>query len=282
MCNYSGTSCISSSSPERSLSVRCKLYFNNFLIKMNCCGSMVFDHNNETLSISVRLFICDFVRNSVAIFTSYWSNAIVLMSWTCYRCYLFFLIHGGKHYIEIKQWNTCSGKGEASGPGGGRRERHAVAVRRRALLLHRVLHALAVGDHRVALQMPRWVRRLHGEQRISEARCDLARLHNLYETYTICIKLTQFVWSCVSVADFVSSDSVWFTPSFWCCRICIIAGSVWISSWSCRSGSTSDSLSSSLLSPPGDALINVCLCLHAFTSLFYMWKLKSAIISVKV
>lgn len=38
---------------RRSLSLRCKLYFNNFLIKMNCCGSMVFDHNNETLSISV-------------------------------------------------------------------------------------------------------------------------------------------------------------------------------------------------------------------------------------
>ncbi|XP_072220998.1 structural maintenance of chromosomes protein 6 [Leuresthes tenuis] len=39
---------------RRSLSVRCKLYFNNFLIKMNCCGSMIFDHNNETLSISVK------------------------------------------------------------------------------------------------------------------------------------------------------------------------------------------------------------------------------------
>uniref|UniRef100_A0A3B5B604 Structural maintenance of chromosomes protein 6-like n=1 Tax=Stegastes partitus TaxID=144197 RepID=A0A3B5B604_9TELE len=38
----------------RSLSVRCKLYFNNFLIKMNCCGSMIFDHNNETLAISVK------------------------------------------------------------------------------------------------------------------------------------------------------------------------------------------------------------------------------------
>uniref|UniRef100_A0A3B5AVH8 Structural maintenance of chromosomes protein 6 n=1 Tax=Stegastes partitus TaxID=144197 RepID=A0A3B5AVH8_9TELE len=42
------------SSSSRSLSVRCKLYFNNFLIKMNCCGSMIFDHNNETLAISVR------------------------------------------------------------------------------------------------------------------------------------------------------------------------------------------------------------------------------------
>lgn len=39
---------------RRLVSVRCKLYFNNFLIKMNCCGSMVFDHNNETLSISVK------------------------------------------------------------------------------------------------------------------------------------------------------------------------------------------------------------------------------------
>ncbi|XP_063040294.1 structural maintenance of chromosomes protein 6 [Engraulis encrasicolus] len=39
---------------RRSLSVRCKLYFNNFLIKLQCCGSMKFDHNNETLSISVK------------------------------------------------------------------------------------------------------------------------------------------------------------------------------------------------------------------------------------
>ncbi|KAK3563704.1 hypothetical protein QTP86_034421 [Hemibagrus guttatus] len=39
---------------RRSLSVRCKLYFNNFLIKLRCCGSMMFDHNNETLSISVK------------------------------------------------------------------------------------------------------------------------------------------------------------------------------------------------------------------------------------
>uniref|UniRef100_A0AAQ5XFB7 Structural maintenance of chromosomes protein 6 n=1 Tax=Amphiprion ocellaris TaxID=80972 RepID=A0AAQ5XFB7_AMPOC len=38
---------------RRSLSVRCKLYFSNFLIKMNYCGSMIFDHNNETLAISV-------------------------------------------------------------------------------------------------------------------------------------------------------------------------------------------------------------------------------------
>ncbi|KAA0710832.1 Structural maintenance of chromosomes protein 6 [Triplophysa tibetana] len=39
---------------RRSLSVRCKLYFNNFMIKLQCCGSMMFDHNNETLSISVK------------------------------------------------------------------------------------------------------------------------------------------------------------------------------------------------------------------------------------
>uniref|UniRef100_A0AAQ5WWI7 Structural maintenance of chromosomes protein 6 n=1 Tax=Amphiprion ocellaris TaxID=80972 RepID=A0AAQ5WWI7_AMPOC len=39
---------------RRSLSVRCKLYFSNFLIKMNYCGSMIFDHNNETLAISVH------------------------------------------------------------------------------------------------------------------------------------------------------------------------------------------------------------------------------------
>lgn len=48
---------------------------------------------------------------------------------------------------------------------------------------------------------------------ISETQCDLARLHNLYQTYTICMRLTQFVWSCVSVADFVSSDSLWFHTS---------------------------------------------------------------------
>ncbi|XP_028250414.1 structural maintenance of chromosomes protein 6 isoform X2 [Parambassis ranga] len=39
---------------RRSLSVRCKLYFNNFLIRMNCSGSMIFDHNNEMLSIWVQ------------------------------------------------------------------------------------------------------------------------------------------------------------------------------------------------------------------------------------
>uniref|UniRef100_A0AAQ5YVV6 Structural maintenance of chromosomes protein 6 n=1 Tax=Amphiprion ocellaris TaxID=80972 RepID=A0AAQ5YVV6_AMPOC len=44
---------------RRSLSVRCKLYFSNFLIKMNYCGSMIFDHNNETLAISV----CDGVSD---------------------------------------------------------------------------------------------------------------------------------------------------------------------------------------------------------------------------
>ncbi|KAK7904232.1 hypothetical protein WMY93_016839 [Mugilogobius chulae] len=38
---------------RRSLSVRCKLYFTNFLVKLNCSGSMMFDHNNEKLSISV-------------------------------------------------------------------------------------------------------------------------------------------------------------------------------------------------------------------------------------
>lgn len=38
---------------RRSLSVRCKLYFNNFLIKLKCAGTMIFDHNNETLSITV-------------------------------------------------------------------------------------------------------------------------------------------------------------------------------------------------------------------------------------
>ncbi|KAK1792950.1 hypothetical protein P4O66_001673 [Electrophorus voltai] len=38
----------------RSLSVRCKWYFINFLFKLHCCGSMMFDHNNETLSISVK------------------------------------------------------------------------------------------------------------------------------------------------------------------------------------------------------------------------------------
>ncbi|ROL42817.1 Structural maintenance of chromosomes protein 6 [Anabarilius grahami] len=39
---------------RRSLSVRCKLYFNNFMMQLHCCGSMMFDHVNETLSISVK------------------------------------------------------------------------------------------------------------------------------------------------------------------------------------------------------------------------------------
>ncbi|XP_059374455.1 structural maintenance of chromosomes protein 6-like [Carassius carassius] len=41
-------------SMRRSLSVRCKLYFNNFMMQLNCCGSMMFNHINETLSISVK------------------------------------------------------------------------------------------------------------------------------------------------------------------------------------------------------------------------------------
>ncbi|KAL4624001.1 structural maintenance of chromosomes protein 6-like isoform X1 [Arapaima gigas] len=39
---------------RRSIAVRCKLYFNNFLIKLRCSGSMIFDHNNETLSLVVK------------------------------------------------------------------------------------------------------------------------------------------------------------------------------------------------------------------------------------
>ncbi|XDV42761.1 hypothetical protein PO909_011373 [Leuciscus waleckii] len=39
---------------RRSLSVRCKLYFNNFMMQLHCCGSMIFDHVAETLSISVK------------------------------------------------------------------------------------------------------------------------------------------------------------------------------------------------------------------------------------
>uniref|UniRef100_A0A8C9T0M5 Structural maintenance of chromosomes 6 n=1 Tax=Scleropages formosus TaxID=113540 RepID=A0A8C9T0M5_SCLFO len=39
---------------RRSIAVRCKLYFSNFLIKLNCSGSMIFDHTKETLSISVK------------------------------------------------------------------------------------------------------------------------------------------------------------------------------------------------------------------------------------
>lgn len=58
---------------------------------------------------------------------------------------------------------TLPHKGESSGERGQRGKRHEVAVRRRALLLHRLLHAVAVGDHRIAVQMPRRVRRLHGE-----------------------------------------------------------------------------------------------------------------------
>ncbi|KPP79868.1 structural maintenance of chromosomes protein 6-like [Scleropages formosus] len=39
---------------RRSIAVRCKLYFSNFLIKLNCSGSMIFDHTKETLSISLN------------------------------------------------------------------------------------------------------------------------------------------------------------------------------------------------------------------------------------
>uniref|UniRef100_A0A671N6N7 Structural maintenance of chromosomes protein 6 n=1 Tax=Sinocyclocheilus anshuiensis TaxID=1608454 RepID=A0A671N6N7_9TELE len=41
-------------SMRRSLSVRCKLYFSNFMMQLNCSGSMMFDHINESLSISVK------------------------------------------------------------------------------------------------------------------------------------------------------------------------------------------------------------------------------------
>uniref|UniRef100_A0A672TGB0 Structural maintenance of chromosomes protein 6-like n=1 Tax=Sinocyclocheilus grahami TaxID=75366 RepID=A0A672TGB0_SINGR len=41
-------------SMRRSLSVRCKLYFINYMMELKCCGSIMFDHNNETLSISVK------------------------------------------------------------------------------------------------------------------------------------------------------------------------------------------------------------------------------------
>uniref|UniRef100_A0A673L885 Structural maintenance of chromosomes protein 6 n=1 Tax=Sinocyclocheilus rhinocerous TaxID=307959 RepID=A0A673L885_9TELE len=41
-------------SMRRSLSVRCKLYFIKFMMELKCCGSIMFDHINETLSISVK------------------------------------------------------------------------------------------------------------------------------------------------------------------------------------------------------------------------------------
>ncbi|MGH0135261.1 UNVERIFIED_CONTAM: hypothetical protein FKN15_056086 [Acipenser sinensis] len=39
---------------RRSLSLRCKFYFIDFLDTLKCCGSMSFDHNNEALAISVQ------------------------------------------------------------------------------------------------------------------------------------------------------------------------------------------------------------------------------------
>lgn len=92
------------------------------------------------------------------------------------------------------------------------------------------------------------------------------------QTYTICIK----AWMSVRL---------WLTlinkcPSSFTCRICTTAESLWISCWSCQSGSTFDSLSSSLPSPPGDALLNVCLCLHVdlFVT-FYIYILHNIFVS---
>lgn len=73
---------------------------------------------------------------------------------------VFFIFMKQKH-TEVKL--TPPHKGESCGERGQRGKRHEVAVRWRALLLHRLLHAVTVGDHRIAVQMPRRVRRLHGE-----------------------------------------------------------------------------------------------------------------------
>ena len=153
----------------------------------------------------------------------------------------------GKKPRNTYKAQTCSGtgEGEASGQGERRCEWHEVAVWWWALLLHRLLHALPVGDHRVPLQMPRWVRRLHGEH--TEI---IRNTHNLYKKDK---NMTKFGF-----------HSLWFTVF---CRICTTAESLWTSCWSCRSGSICDSLSSSLPSPPGGALLIVCLCLHAALSM---------------
>lgn len=70
----------------------------------------------------------------------------------------------------------------------------------------------------------------------------------------ICIKFLMLVRLQVSVINKY--------PLFCTCRICTIAKSLWNSCWSCQNGSIFASLSSLLLSPPGDALLNICLCSH--------------------
>lgn len=41
---------------HRFLSARCKYYFDSMLAQRGYSGSMIFDHKNETLSISVSVF----------------------------------------------------------------------------------------------------------------------------------------------------------------------------------------------------------------------------------
>lgn len=53
----------------------------------------------------------------------------------------------------------AAGSGEKGWP-----EWHALAVRRRALLLHCLLCSLPLGHHRGAFPLPRWVRCLHGKK----------------------------------------------------------------------------------------------------------------------
>lgn len=83
--------------------MRCKLYFNNFLIKINCSGSMVFDHNNETLLISVRLFfnLLFFIKHSQRFVPGFVSQHLL-----CDVVVGFVLFNNGKRIYEIFKFNS--------------------------------------------------------------------------------------------------------------------------------------------------------------------------------
>lgn len=83
--------------------MRCKLYFNNFLIKINCSGSMVFDHNNETLLITVRLFFLSvtFYKTLTKFVPGFVSQHLL-----CDVVVGFVLFNNGKRIYEIFKFNS--------------------------------------------------------------------------------------------------------------------------------------------------------------------------------
>lgn len=67
--------------------------------------------------------------------------------------------------IPVQTWSSIHSSVGAAGPRKqGWLEWHALLVRRRALLLHRLLCSLSLGHHRGAFPLPWWVWCLHGNK----------------------------------------------------------------------------------------------------------------------